>query len=499
MLAEDSERSSLRVQAVNDRPVCPTGDFVLYWMIAHRRVRHNLALDHALRRARALGVPLLILEGLRCDHRWASPRVHDFVLRGMVDNQRRCEAAGVTYLPYVEPSVGHGRGLLAALASRACCVVTDTFPTFFLPRMVAAAGRAIEVRLEEVDGNGLVPLRRPDRGFTVAHSLRRWIHDRVEELTDLDAFPHPEPLRGDDLGAATIPREVQERWPAADLERLLGPGGLAHLPLDHEVRAVPGVGGSVRGEARLAAWLEHGLPRYAVARDEPSEDVASGLSPYLHFGQVGVHEVVRAIWDREDWTVDRVDPKCRAKNEGFWGVSPEAEAFLDEVVTWRELGYLDAWRRPTDHTRLAGNPAWARQTLAEHAADPRPVVYTLEELTEARTGDEVWNAAQRQLRAEGRIHNYLRMLWGKRVLEWSATPEEAAERLVELNNRWALDGRNPNSYSGIFWTLGRFDRAWGPQRPIFGKVRYMTSRSARAKLKLEPYLSQWGPDSGTAR
>jgi len=484
-----------RLTAVNDAPVRADGEYVLYWMIAQRRVRHNLSLDHALDQARALGKPLLVLEALRCGHRWASARIHHFVLRGMADNLARCAEAGVTYRAYVEPRPGEGKGLLQAYASRACVVVTDTFPTFFLPRMVKAAGRSLDVRLEAVDANGLIPLALPERDFTMAHSLRRWMHDRVEALTDLPAFPRPEPLSGYDLGSVEVPSATAswDHLGAEDLRRLLAPGGLDGLPIDHGVAPVPGQGGSVQGEARLAAWLEDGLDGYAEARNDPDDDVSSGLSAHLHFGHLGAHEVVRTVLDRDGWSVDRIDPSRRAKNRGFWGTSPEVESFLDELITWRELAYIDAHRRPEVHRTLAGNADWARRTLAEHAEDLREPTYTLEELENAQTHDEIWNAAQRQLRVEGRIHNYLRMLWGKNILAWSPTPEEAAERLVQLNNRWALDGRNPNSYAGIFWTLGRFDRAWGPERPVFGKVRYMTSRSTRSKLKLKAYLRRWGP------
>ena len=165
---------------------------------------------------------------------------------------------------------------------------------------------------------------------------------------------------------------------------------------------------------------------------------------------------------------------------------------MDQVITWRELGYVFCHHRPNDYDQFESLPNWAKETLRIHAADTRPTLYSLEQLESAQTHDPIWNAAQRQLRQEGRIHNYLRMLWGKKILEWSASPEEALSTLIQLNNKWAIDGRNPNSYSGIFWTLGRFDRAWGPERPIFGKIRYMSSDSTARKIKLKHYLSRFG-------
>jgi len=171
-------------------------------------------------------------------------------------------------------------------------------------------------------------------------------------------------------------------------------------------------------------------------------------------------------------------------------MSPSAEAFLDELVTWRELGYGFCTHEP-DYDRYESLPAWARATLEDHASDPREHIYSVDELGAASTGDDLWNAAQRQLVHEGVIHNYLRMLWGKRILEWTRHPREALAVMIEINNRYALDGRDPNSYSGICWVLGRFDRGW-PERAIFGKVRSMTSASTRRKVKLDDYLARWG-------
>ena len=177
-------------------------------------------------------------------------------------------------------------------------------------------------------------------------------------------------------------------------------------------------------------------------------------------------------------------------------MSREAESFLDELVTWREIGFNMTSHRD-DYDRFESLPDFAKATLRKHADDPRPHLYTREQLDEARTHDPLWNAAQRQLVREGRMHNYLRMLWGKKVLEWSRTPEEALETLVHLNNRYAVDGRDPNSYSGIFWVFGRYDRAWGPERPIFGSVRYMSSENTARKLDVEGYLRRYGSSRTT--
>jgi len=190
-----------------------------------------------------------------------------------------------------------------------------------------------------------------------------------------------------------------------------------------------------------------------------------------------------------------VADNAKGARSGWWNMSESAEGFLDELITWRELGF-NMSSQQADYTRYSSLPDWAQETLAEHASDAREHVYSLKEFEQAKTHDELWNAAQRQLLVEGRIHNYLRMLWGKKILEWTATPEDALSIMIELNNKYALDGRNPNSYSGIFWVLGRYDRAWGPERPIFGKIRYMTSDSTRRKLRVDGYIEKYAPDWG---
>ncbi len=179
--------------------------------------------------------------------------------------------------------------------------------------------------------------------------------------------------------------------------------------------------------------------------------------------------------------------KPNGKMTGFWNMNESSEAFLDQLLTWREIGFNQCWRE-ANFDRYESLPIWAQTTLAEHADDPRKDCYSLAEFEAAETHDELWNAAQRQLVRDGIIHNYLRMLWGKKILHWSESPQEALRIMIHLNNKYALDGRDPNSYSGIFWTLGRYDRAWGPERPIFGKIRYMTSESTRSKFRVKEYL-----------
>lgn len=481
----------VRISAVNDAPVRSVGRWVLYWMIAQRRTRSNAALQRAVEWSRRLGRPLVVLEALRVGYPWASDRLHRFALEGMRDNEARCREAGVRYHPYVEPDEGAGRGLLAALASEASVVVTDDFPAFFLPRMVAAAGRALEVRLEKVDSNGLFPMRATDRVFTTAFSFRAFLQKNLAE--HLLVTPDADPLRGYDQGHATLPDAVLKRWPRASAALLdASPAALAQLPIDHSVQPGAVTGGAVAAEKVLQSFVDDRLARYGEERSHPDSDASSGLSPWLHWGHLSVHDVLRAIAAREDWSVEVLASKGGGKRTGWWRMSPESEAFLDELVTWREIGFNMAALRD-DAESFDSLPPWALRTLADHAKDKRPHLYSAEELESARTGDPLWNAAQTELVRDGRLHNYMRMLWGKKVLEWSRTPREAFDLLVHLNNKYALDGRDPNSWSGIAWVFGRYDRAWGPERNIFGTVRYMSSENTARKLRLKAYLARNAP------
>jgi deoxyribodipyrimidine photo-lyase len=476
----------LRIAARNAAPPRPDRRYVLYWMIAARRTRWNFGLEHAVAAAVRMRKPLVVLEALRCDYRYACDRFHRFVLDGMSDNAQRLAASGVTYVRYVEPEPGAGKGLLAALASAACLVVTDEFPCFFLPRMVESAARRLDVRVEAVDGNGLLPLRDAETVFPSAYAFRRHLQKRLP--AHLDGLPEADPLAAVELErAAVLPERVAERWPSAD-------GAIASLPIDHAVGPVAGRrGGERAGGALLETFVDRKLARYAEDRNEPDTDGASGLSPYLHFGHVSIHQILTVVASREGWSPRMCAATASGRREGWWGLSPAAESFLDEAVTWRELGYNFCSKR-SDFDRFASLPEWAQATLAKHAADPRAVTYDLETFAESRTHDPLWNAAQRQLVVEGRIHNYLRMLWGKKILEWTRSPEDALDVMIELNNRFALDGRNPNSYSGIFWVLGRYDRPWGPERPIFGTVRYMSSENTARKMSVAGYLGRYGPE-----
>lgn len=482
-----------RIVESNSAPLNPEGDYVLYWMTANRRLQHNFSLQRTVEWAGELKKPVLIFEALRVGYEWASVRFHRFVLQGMADNKAAAAKAGVSYLPYVEPSHGAGSGLLQELASKACVVVTDDFPCFFLPKMVRAVADRLSVKLEAIDSNGIYPMRDTDRVFTKAFSFR--IHLQKTLTPHLSEFPQADPLKSKLLVKTDcIPPGVVERWPMADDELLTAtPEVLSEFSIDQSIGPAVLDGGPRAAKKRMRLFVKNLMHRYADDRNQPDDDPSSGLSPYLHFGHISAHEVFKNVAASEEWAVDDLNDvkQTKGSRNGWWNMSPAAEGFLDELITWREIGYNACCHDP-NYGEFESLPDFATKTLDEHAADPRPYLYSYEDFRDAKTHDDIWNAAQTQLVTEGRMHNYLRMLWGKKILEWTESPRQALEIMIDLNNRYAVDGRNPNSYSGIFWVLGRYDRAWGPERPVFGKIRFMSSDSTRKKLKLKGYLQKYG-------
>ncbi len=471
-------------------PINPHGDYVLYWMTASRRVTWNYSLDRAVYRAMELNKPLLILEALRCGYDWASDRIHRFILDGMADNAGELKKKKCLYYPFVETCPDSGKGLLETLAQKACLVVTDQFPAFFMPRMIASASKRLPVLVEIVDGNGLLPMGLTNRVFPTAYSFRRFLQKNLP--SHLLEHPSPNPLKNLKIRKfSSLPKEIIERWPTASPSLLTGKAkALRALPVDHNVTTVHEQGGSTPARKIAKHFIDHRLDRYLETRSHPDMEGTSSLAPYLHFGHISAHEIFHWVAAKENWLPGKLDEKPRGSRSGWWGMSASSEAFLDQLITWRELGFNMCMNRQ-DYDQYQSLPDWAKKTLKTHEMDERAYLYDAETLENADTHDPLWNAAQRQLLREGRIHNYLRMLWGKKILEWSTTPRAALTTMIQLNNKYALDGRDPNSYSGIFWVLGRYDRAWGPEKPIFGKIRYMSSINTAKKVKVKDYIGRY--------
>lgn len=440
-----------RVRALNQAPLRPEAGYVLYRARRNRRVDANEALLHAAARANELGLPLLFLEELSCGSPLANRRRHAFVLEGVEETARRLKQAGIGYCFHLSPKPAGDGAAARALAVNAACVVTDDYPY----GVETASG---EVLCEAVDASCVVPMR----SFSKREYAARTIRPKIQRV--LKSYLQPFPAL-----------KVKRAWTGAapafhtavTAERI--PALIDQCQIDQGVPpAIGQTGGRVEAERRLKVFLEEKLRRYARERNSPAAQATSGLSAHLHFGQIGAREVALAVRDY-------------AEEHRLI-----AEEFLEELIVRRELSFNFACfaSGPDWYAEL---PEWVRKTLDEHAADPREYVYSYEQFDAGLTHDALWNACQRELRLRGVIHGYYRMYWGKKVLEWSASPREAVDIMVRLHDRYALDGGDPNTYVGILWSLGLHDRPWA-KRPVFGVIRYMGLEGMRRKTGVDAYL-----------
>ncbi len=442
-----------RVRALNAAPANERAGFVLLWLHGQRRIANNLAFAHAQRRANEMGKPLVVYEALRRDYPYASERLHRFVLEGVADTARDCAEQGVAYGFFLQTKASP-RGVLHRLASRAALVVADSLPHFIHPAQLEALAARAPCRVEAIDAAGVAPLAMFPTLEIGARTLRPKLMRRLPGLL------RPIPLVPAQVRA---PRRFDwgfDPWTGSPDDGVRAAGVSRKVPAVASIR-----GGRAEGLLRLRRFLGN-MRGYAGSRNEVAADAPSGLSPYLHFGHLGAAEIALAAQDADAPRVDR-------------------DAFLEQLLVRRELAYNAA-------ARGARVPAWAERTLREHEEDRRPALPTDEELESARSPDPLWNAMQTQLLREGRIHGWLRMLWGKTLLLWSANAAEAHRRMQRLNDTYALDGRDAISSTNFLWCLGLHDRPF-PERPIFGKVRSMSLRAAAEKQELSGYLRTFAP------
>lgn len=487
-----------RVRPLNAHKPDLGGDYVLYWMQAYRRLSHNHSLDHAIHWSNQLQKPLVVYEGLGMKYAWASVRTHTFMLEGMRDTAAAAKKLGINYWNFVETPDKPARGLLKKLAKKACVVVTDDYPAFVVPMQSAGLAGSIDRLMLTVDGNSVVPLKLLGAAVSAAAHLRPRLHKLFPE-----AWPHQAGEKPEfDAVAKTAVVCPFDCWDTkADI-----PAFVATLPIDQTVPAAVETGGTVAGRDMLATFIQTKLKNYGEGRnqpDDPDRCPQSRLSAYLRHGHLSIQEVVAAaLTSLGTWTLQSINPKLKNKRDGYYHPDGNISSFLDEAITWRDVGYhwwyqrnlagtaftpVADWPHPQFCDLASSIPAWAMASLTKHATDPRPIQYTLEQLEAGQTHDAVWNASMRQMVATGRMHNYLRMLWGKKVLEWTPDPETAYRFLEHLNNKYFTDGRDPNSYTGILWCFGLFDRPWPPERKIFGSIRYMSSDNTAKKYKLKDY------------
>lgn len=442
---------SRRVALLNDLPEQP-GDYVLYWMQNSQRVAFNPALEAAIDEANRRRLPVLVGFGLSEDYPGANARHYAFMLEGLAETEQALQARGVGFVV----RRGSPADVAIELAQRAALVVCDR--GYLRPQkqwrgeVAAKAGR----RVLQVEGDVVVPVElvstKPEIG---ARTLRPKL------LRLRDEFLHPlannQPLLP--VGRLGVASDVD----LGEIPRLL-----TRLRIDHSVTSVRHFrGGYAEARRRLDEFIAQRLRHYVAERAHPAAAMVSALSPYLHFGQISPVEIALAVRDAAAEDENRL-------------------SYLEELIIRRELA-MNFVNTTPDYDRYECVPQWARQTLADHGRDHRPQVYEYEQLAAADTHDLYWNTAMREMLVTGYMQNYMRMYWGKKVLEWSISPEEGYKTLLRLNNKFFIDGRDANSYTNVGWIFGLHDRPW-PERPIFGKVRSMTAAGLKRKTDIAAYV-----------
>jgi len=427
---------------------------VIYWMSREQRAHDNWALLHAhslaAQHKRPLGVVFCLAKGFL----EATRRQYDFMLRGLEETAQELDNLSIpfTVLKGDAPSVLPG--FLNELD--ACTLVTDFDPLRIKQEWQKQIASAVSIPIFEVDGHNVVPCRNvSDKQEYAAYTIRPKIHKKLDEF--LEPFPKLVPPSHSGLVLPTPDFAALHRW--VDVDESVAP----------VCDVIPG---SAAAQERLDDFLAATLPVYEPERNNPTLEGVSRLSPYLHFGQIAPQRVA----------LDTAEHPGNAAGK---------EAFLEQLIVRRELTDNFCLHNP-QYDSIDGGPEWGLETLLKHEDDHREYSYSREELEQAKTHSPLWNAAQLQMVNTGYMHNYMRMYWAKKILEWTSSPEEAVKIALYLNNRYELDGRDPNGYVGVLWAItGVHDRPWR-ERDIYGSIRYMNSNGCRRKFKVDTYIKQYG-------
>ena len=431
---------------------------VVYWMSRDQRAADNWALLHAQQQAISRKQPLTVVFCLVTDFLQATLRQYGFMVRGLLETFAELEQKSIAcHLLFGQP-----REVLPAFLNQlqASLLVTDFDPLRIKRLWKEDLLARLTIECHEVDAHNIVPCwvaspKLEFAAYTLRPKIKKLLPEFLAEVPLLERHPYP-PV----LTATPLP-EVERLLAGLNLDRSVGEAGWLQP-------------GAQAAKLRLQSFLQDGLDDYGVNSNDPTLDRQSQLSPYLHFGQLSAQRAALEVLRRG-------------------GPAPQTEAFLEELIVRRELADNFCYYNP-DYDNPAGFPAWAQQTLAEHLDDVRPFRYTAEEFEQAITHDPIWNAAQRQMVKTGKMHGYMRMYWAKKILEWSANPRQAMETAIYLNDRYELDGRDPNGYAGIAWSIGGVhDRAWG-ERQIFGKIRFMNDKGLKRKFAIDRYCERYATD-----
>ena len=448
-----------RLHRLDDRPPA-RGKFVLYWMQQSQRAEFNPALEYAVEQANALRLPTLVGFALT-SFPGANGRHYRFMLEGLRETAKRLAARGLGFCLRIGPP----EEVVPELARNAALLVGDVGYLRVQLAWRTAVAKRVACPVVLVEGDAVVPVETvSDHAEFAARTIRPKIHRLLAEYL--------KPLK-------PVKVAVPFAGPAQDSLDLADPDALVRrLGVDDSVPAAAAVGGAAAARRLLDRFVAHRLAEYAEAASDPVADGCSGLSPYLHFGQISPLEIALRVAESD---APRV----------------ATDAFLEQLIVRRELSLNACWFNP-GYDRYDTLPAWALKTLDQHRKDKREFVYSRAQWEAGATHDPCWNAAQAEMVRSGRMHNYMRMYWGKKILEWSRTPEEAFETALFLNDKYELDGRDPNGCVGVAWCFGRHDRPW-TKRPVFGTIRYMNANGLRRKFDVQAYVERWLGPAATGR
>jgi deoxyribodipyrimidine photo-lyase len=439
-----------RIKPLNQKDIKKRA-YVLYWMQASQRTEYNHALEYSIIKANELKQPLLVFFGITDHFPEANERHYTFMLEGLREVKQSLQKRGVQMIVlHQSPELG-----AVQLAKRASLVVVDRGYLKIQKQWRRDAADRMDCPLIQVETDVIVPVEEtsPKEEYAAA-TIRPKIHKKLNyflvPLKQLDLIVDSLSLRFDSFDIGDVDKAVSK------------------LHVDRGVKKV----GSFKGGAKealkhLEVFLEGKLDRFPELRNDPTFDYLSHMSPYLHFGQISPLYIALQVKKTK---------------------SPGIEAFLEELIVRRELSMNFVFYNE-NYDSFEALPEWAKKTLRAHQKDKKPYLYTGEELEKAATHDPYWNAAQKEMMVKGKMHGYMRMYWGKKILEWSNTPEEAFRTALTLNNKYELDGRDPNGFAGVAWCFGKHDRPWG-ERPIFGNVRYMNDKGLKRKFDADKYLKQ---------
>jgi len=443
---------SERVRKLNDRPL-QKGRFVLYWMQASQRAEYNHALEYAVRRGNEQNLPVGVLFVLTDRFPEANLRHYTFMLEGLQEVKARLEERDILFLAVK----GSPPKEVVKAARNVSLIVADRGYLRIQREWREEVAENAPCAVIQVESDVVVPVETacPKEVYSAA-VLRPKINSQLRRyLAPLAETPVKQTLRSLNFAGLNLKKSI--------------PTILTSLSIDRTLPAVDHFrGGTAEAKRLLENFIAHKLKDYGELRSDPSLGCVSHMSPYLHFGQISPLYVAMQVQE-----AGRVPSKTR-------------EAYLEELIVRRELAMNFAYYNP-HYDSFRAIPDWAKRTLKAHQRDKREYIYPQEELEEARTHDPYWNAAQKEMIITGKMHNYMRMYWGKKILEWSPRPEEAFRIAVYLNNKYELDGRDPNSFAGVAWCFGKHDRPWG-ERKIFGQVRYMNDAGLRRKFKIDDYV-----------